>query len=191
VRGALVLASASPRRQELLRACGFELIVAPADLDESPLPGETPRALVARLAAAKAATIGAGVAADAIVVAADTAVVVDGHDLGKPRDDEDARRMLRTLSGRPHDVLTGYCVRRGATSLVDVVSTEVTFRVLADNDIDAWLSLGQHKDKAGAYAIQGAAAALIKTVRGSLTNVVGLPVDEVLAAIAALRTETP
>ncbi len=176
-----VLASASPRRLELLRAAGFDVDVRPANVNESPREGERPHDLVVRLALDKCTAVKA--APHDIVVAADTAVVIDGADLGKPADDDDARRMLRLLSGRTHEVMTGFCVRRGENCVVNLVVTDVTFRELDDAAIDRWLSLGQHRDKAGAYAIQGAAVALVKAVSGSLTNVIGLPVDEVVAAI--------
>lgn len=176
------LASASPRRRELLTAAGVALTISPADLDETPLPGERPLELVARLALQKAAAV----LSDDIVVAADTAVVLDDVAYNKPVDDDDARRMLRVLSGRTHQVLTGFCVRRGPKRIDDVVATAVTFRHLDDGDIDRWLETGGHRDKAGAYAIQGGAAALVARVDGSLTNVIGLPLDEVLQAIRRL-----
>jgi septum formation protein len=185
-RVSVSLASASPRRRELLQAAGVDLTIVPADLDESPLGGERPLELVLRLARAKAAAI----TSDGIVVAADTAVVLDDVAFAKPADDEDARRMLRALSGRTHQVLTGWCVQRGALRHDGVVGTAVTFRVLDDGDIDRWIATGGHRDKAGAYAIQGAAAALIARVEGSLTNVIGLPLDEVLAAIQACVVPT-
>jgi septum formation protein len=181
------LASASPRRRELLQAAGVQLTIVPADLDETPGPDERPVDLVLRLARAKAAVVPDDAV---IVVAADTAVVLDDVAYAKPDDDDHARRMLRALSGRTHQVLTGWCVRRGDVVSDGVVATEVTFRVLDDGDIDRWLATGAWRDKAGAYAIQGAAAALVARVDGSLTNVIGLPLDEVLAAIRAL-TVTP
>jgi septum formation protein len=176
------LASASPRRRELLTAAGVALTIRPADLDETPLPGERPVDLVRRLARQKADAV----ADEGIVVAADTAVVLDDVAYNKPVDDDDARRMLRALSGRTHQVLTGYSVRRDATRVDDVVTTAVTFRVLDDGDIERWLEQGTWRDKAGAYAIQGAAAALVARIDGSLTNVIGLPLDEVLRAIRQL-----
>lgn len=180
------LASASPRRRELLQAVGVELVVVPADIDETPRPDERPVDLVLRLAREKAAAV----PSDDIVVAADTAVVLDDVAYAKPDDDDHARRMLRALSGRTHQVLTGWCVRRGAVVFDGVAATGVTFRVLDDGDIDRWLATGAHRDKAGAYAIQGAAAALVARVDGSLTNVIGLPLDEVLAAIRALSVRS-
>jgi septum formation protein len=145
--------------------------------------------MVQRLAREKAAAI----VSDAIVVAADTAVVLGDVAYAKPDDDEHARSMLRALSGQTHEVLTGWCVRFRDHALDGVVATAVTFRELDDDDIERWLATGAHRDKAGAYAIQGAAAVMIARVEGSLTNVIGLPVAEVVAAIATLSSlaETP
>ena len=184
----IILASASPRRKALLDASGWAPVVIPADVDETPLPREPPRALVERLARHKASAVRAG--ADDVVVAADTTVAVDDAVLNKPVDDDDARRMLRLLSGRPHAVYTGWCVRRGDVVDGGVVETMVAFRTLADDDIDAYLRTGEHRDKAGAYGIQGAAAVLVSSVHGSLTNVIGLPVDEVVAALRAIGAST-
>ncbi len=178
----VVLASASPRRRQLLNAAGVVVVVAPTDLDETPGTNEAPRDLVVRLARAKAAAAGA---VDGLVVAADTTVAVDDEILNKPIDDDDARRMLRLLSGRAHSVFTGWCVRDGAAESAGVVETTVTFRTLDDDDIEAWLATGEHRDKAGAYGVQGAAASLVAQIHGSLTNVIGLPLDEVLHALRA------
>jgi septum formation protein len=116
-------------------------------------------------------------------VAADTAVVLDGVAYGKPVDDDDARAMLRRLSGRTHRVMTGWCVRRDDVFDGGVVETDVTFRHLHDDDINRWLATGEYRDKAGAYAIQGAAMVFVARVEGCLSNVVGLPVDTVVAAV--------
>ena len=177
----LVLASSSPRRQQLLSAAGYALEVIPADIDETPRPSEEPSSLVVRLSREKASAIAA--AAGLIVVAADTAVVLDGVVFGKPVDDDDARAMLRRLSGRTHHVMTGWCVRRGDVFDGGVVETDVTFRHLGDDDINRWLATGEHRDKAGSYAIQGAAMVFVARVEGCLSNVVGLPVDTVVAAV--------
>ncbi len=177
----LVLASSSPRRQQLLSAAGYALEVIPADIDETPRPSEEPSSLVVRLSREKASAIAA--AAGLIVVAADTAVVLDGVVFGKPVDDDDARAMLRRLSGRTHHVMTGWCVRRGDVFDGGVVETDVTFRHLRDDDINRWLATGEHRDKAGSYAIQGAAMVFVARVEGCLSNVVGLPVDTVVAAV--------
>ena len=181
----VLLASASPRRRDLLRAAGVAVDVRAADIDETPHPGEAPDALVRRLAVAKASAVAAD-NGDVIVVAADTTVALGGTVFNKPADDADAARMLRALSGRTHQVHTGFCVRRGDVVVDAVVATSVTFRALDDTGIAAYLATGEHRDKAGAYGIQGAAAVLVDRVEGSLTNVIGLPVAEVLAAIASL-----
>ena len=186
----VVLASASPRRLQLLATAGVVVTVMPTDIDETPHEGESPADLVHRLACEKAA---ASTAMGALVIAADTTVALGSVILNKPLDDDDARRMLHLLSGRRHSVFTGWCVRdtrgvdAGAAAVVvaGVVETGVVFRELDDDDISAWLATGEHLDKAGAYGIQGAAAALVATVDGSLTNVIGLPVDEVLRALRA------
>jgi septum formation protein len=184
----LVLASSSPRRRELLSAAGFVLDILPADIDETPRPGETPRHLVLRLAREKAARTAttATPGSDPIIVAADTAVVLDDVAFSKPVDDDDARQMLRRLSGRTHQVLTGWCVRQGAQQDSGVVETAVTFRALDDDAINRWLATGEHRDKAGAYAIQGGAIVFVAHVDGCLSNVIGLPVDTVVAAVRRL-----
>ncbi len=179
----LLLASASPRRLELLSSLGLTVVVRAPAIDESRLEGESPEALVRRLARAKAAAIRSG--AGDVVVGADTVVVLGDRVLGKPVDDADARRMLRALSGRTHIVLGGYSVRRGEEERTGCVATEVSFRQLDAGEIDAYVASGEPRDKAGAYGIQGRGAALIDTVQGSFTNVVGLPLREVLAALRA------
>ncbi len=178
----LILASASPRRAELLRAAGFVFDVVVTDVDESVRAGETPRAYVRRLAAEKSAAVRA---ADAIVLGADTTVVVDEEILAKPTDDAEAAAMLRKLSGRTHQVLTGISLRRGAYELGRVESTGVTFAPLAADDIAWYVASGEGRDKAGAYAIQGLASRFIPRIDGSYSNVVGLPV----AAVFELLTE--
>jgi len=185
----LVLASASPRRSELLRSVGLDFEIIPADIDESVLPGEEPSDYVARLSRRKAAVVAAGTS-DAIVVAADTTVDVDGQILEKPVDEDDARRMLGLLSGRSHLVHTGVTVARlpetrapGAATMV--VESAVTFVELTDRGVEWYLSTGEHLGKAGAYGIQGAAAAFVERIDGSVTNVIGLPLVETLALIAA------
>jgi septum formation protein len=182
---AIILASASPRRLQLLTACGWEVEVRPAHVDEAALPGEPAAAMVERLARHKARAVSSD--AEHIVVAADTTVVLDGEALAKPLDDADAQRMLGRLQGRTHEVLTGYCVRRGAREQVGVVRTEVAFRPLTDREIAAYVATGEPRDKAGAYGIQGQGGALVDRVVGSYPNVVGLPVAEVVAAIRALE----
>jgi septum formation protein len=238
----LILASASPRRAELLRAAGFDFDTIVADVDEAVRPGESPSTYVRRVAAEKSA---AGTAAlkgcatavrgfvaapvaqalrlkgcatadrgfvaapvaqalrlkgcatadpvaqalrpadDAVILAADTAVVVNGEILGKPRDDADAARMLRKLAGRRHEVMTGISLRQGAYELGRVETTIVFFSALSEHDVAWYVASGEGRDKAGGYAIQGLAARFIPRIEGSYSNVVGLPV----AALVELLRE--
>jgi nucleoside triphosphate pyrophosphatase len=173
----LVLASASPRRQELLRNAGIAIVVQPADVDETPLPGESARACAERLARAKALAVSQA-RPDDLVLGADTIVVVDGAILGKPCDDEDAARMLRLLSGRTHEVITGVCLAgpRGKDERVASETTLVTMSEIEDEEVRAYVASGEPMDKAGAYAIQGRASRWIPRIEGDYSNVVGLPV---------------
>ena len=183
----LVLASASPRRQELLRAVGLEFSVVPADVDETRRPEEKPVDYVERVARDKAtavvAKLGIGAAGDVVVLAADTTVHVDGDVLGKPVDDEDAERMLRLLSGRTHQVHTAVVAWRISGLDMITVTTDVTFVDLDDETLDWYLSTGEYRDKAGAYGMQGAAGALVERVDGSPTNVIGLPLAETVVLL--------
>jgi septum formation protein len=174
----LVLASSSPRRVELLRAAGFDFVVRPALVDESVPPGEDAEVHVRRLALAKAGAVEYD-SKNEIVLAADTVVVIDDQILGKPADDEDAGAMLRRLSGRAHEVVSGVTVRRGDASTCVVERTRVQFAPLASHDIAWYLASGEHRDKAGAYAIQGRASRFVERIDGSYSNVVGLPVHVV------------
>ena len=174
----LVLASRSPRRLELLRLLGVEVEVQPAGSDESRLPGEPPEAYVRRVAAAKAESV-----PGEVVLGADTAVVLDGHVLGKPASPEEACRMLRALSGRAHLVLTAVCLRRGARRAEALVSSEVLFADLDEAAIAWYVDGGEPLDKAGAYALQGRGGAFVREVRGSVSNVVGLPLFETAALL--------
>lgn len=184
-RSPLILASASPRRAELLLAAGIPFTTRPVEVDEQPHDGESPRAYVLRVAADKARACPAP--ADSVVLAADTAVVVDAQILGKPIDPADAARMLQLLSGRAHLVLTGVVLRRGGKEVAAVESTEVTFAPLTDQDIAWYVDTGESSDKAGAYAVQGLASRFIDRIDGSYTNVVGLPVATVCRLLAALE----
>jgi septum formation protein len=174
--GRIVLASASPRRAELLRAAGIDFDIQPANVDETIVSGEAPNEYVSRLAEGKARLV---YERDVrrTVLAADTAVVVDAHILGKPLDDPDASRMLRMLSGRTHEVLTAVSVFHPG-QIVDtrVDATTVEFAPLSDADIDWYVSSGEPMDKAGAYAVQGLASRFVTRIEGSYSNVVGLPV---------------
>lgn len=190
-----MLASQSPRRRELLETMGFSLDVRPARADESLRPGEDPVAYVLRVAADKARA--AAAAGGEVVLAADTAVVLGREVLGKPAGEGDARRMLRALSGAAHQVLTGVCVRRAAgpgqagAELAAAVSTEVWFAPLDQSRIDWYVATGEPLDKAGAYAIQGAGGAFVRGVRGSVSNVVGLPLDESLELLGRVGFPLP
>jgi len=188
----LILASGSPRRAELLRAAGYAFDVAAADVDESPRGGESPSLYVRRLAAEKSAAVSAKAPAGAIVLGADTTVVVDDAILAKPRDDVDASAMLRRLSGRRHDVITGVSLRCGAFEIGRVESTAVVFAPLTDDEIAWYVGTGEGRDKAGAYAIQGYASRFIPRIEGSYSNVVGLPVAcvrELLTEISGTRPD--
>ncbi len=176
----LVLASASPRRQELLRNAGIAFTVQPADVDETPLAGESAQECAERLAREKALKVAQACAGD-VVLGADTVVVVGGENLGKPVDGEDAARMLRLLSGREHQVITGVCVvspNSRTPEDVEVASetTLVTMATLSEDEIHEYVASGEPMDKAGAYAIQGMASRWIPRIEGDYSNVVGLPV---------------
>jgi septum formation protein len=171
----LVLASGSPRRQELLARLGVPFTIVPADVDETPRPGERPVDLVRRLAVAKARAVDGDP-----VLAADTVVDVDGEVFGQPRDALDATRMLRRLSGRTHRVHTGVALRANGTEEVAVVTTLVTMVPITPGALQWYLGTGEPFDKAGAYAIQGAGGVLVEGIRGSVSNVVGLPLTTVV-----------
>jgi septum formation protein len=195
----LVLASASPRRSELLRNAGIPFVVQPADVDERMLPGEAPETYARRLAAEKARAVFRQ-RPQARVLGADTIVVVDSHVLEKPRDPADAARMLRLLSGRSHRVITGVCLicpaevascQSPVASLEDVraEATEVWMRELADGEIQEYIASGEPLDKAGAYGIQGIASRWISRIVGCYFNVVGLPVPLVYRMLRENSTQ--
>lgn len=179
----LILASASPRRAELLISAGIAFEVHPAEVDESPFPHETPEDLVQRLSLLKATTVSRQ-HPDHIVLAADTVVEHDGEILCKPATDQEALEMLQALSGDAHEVMTGFtlCYPDG-TSFSQVVITEVEFRDLPREEIQRYVDSGEPMDKAGAYGIQAGAAGFVREIRGSYTNVVGLPLAEVLVQL--------
>lgn len=182
----LILASASPRRRELLSNAGISFIVIPSSAPETMQAGETPQEYALRVAGEKALDV-ARSHPGFWVLAADTIVEIDGQVLGKPRDEADGQRMLRLLSGRTHRVMTAFILLdgEGQARATQAVASRVTFRPLADGQIDDYLATGEPFDKAGAYAVQGLGAALVERVEGSYTNIVGLPIDEVLAALRA------
>lgn len=184
--GFLVLASASPRRRELLHAAGLRLVCHPADVDEALRHGEEPAAAVQRLARAKAAAV-AGAFPHEVVLGADTLVVLDGQALGKPRDLDDARRVLRLLAGHTHQVMTGVSLLRLRTPHEEswCCVTDVTFRELSPETIDEYIGKVHVLDKAGSYAIQECGEMIVAGIRGLRSNVIGLPVEEVVARLAA------
>lgn len=187
----LILATRSEARQKLLVAAGFEFESAAADIDESLLSGETAVDAVRRLARAKAAAIVTN-QVGAVVIAADTAVVVDAEIIGKPRDAGDARRMLTKLSGRWHDIYTGVAVRdvmRERTT-VEVIKSKVRFKTLTKTAIEKYIQTGEPLSRAGAYALQGEGAHFIAAVRGSRTNVIGLPITTLKKMLDAMTSET-
>jgi septum formation protein len=175
---AFLLASASPRRAELLALIGIPFRVAPGVIDETPRPGEEPGPLAARLAREKVLAVPAP-AGPAIILGADTLVVVDGAILGKPRDDEEARRFVRLLAGRTHEVVTAFALRACPEETVAVESalSRVTFAPMSEAEIAWYAATGEGRDKAGAYALQGIGALFVQSVEGSYTNVIGLPLD--------------
>ncbi|MBS2027217.1 MAG: septum formation inhibitor Maf [Deltaproteobacteria bacterium] len=185
----LILASRSPRRRELLAGVGLRFTLASPDIDERVRRGESPRAYVVRLAREKARAVHAH--DGATVLAADTSVVVDGKILGKPRDRADAARMIKLLSGRAHDVFTGVAVRRGKKLVATAARTRVTFRALTPREIAWYVRLPEPYDKAGGYAIQGAAGGFITKISGSASNVIGLPLHTALKLLARVGFPLP
>ena len=183
----VILASASPRRRDLLEQMGVQPVVRPSDIDESVLPGEAAEDYVRRLSAAKAMAIAADPAD--LVIAADTTVDLDGRILGKPADADEARAMLRSLSARTHRVHTGVTLRLGERTATDVTTTLVTFAPITDQALEWYLGTGESFDKAGAYAVQGQAAVFVASVKGSVSNVVGLPLTTVVALARSLGVD--
>jgi len=181
----IVLASRSPRRLELLRSVGLTVTVRAAAIDETPLPSEGTPEVVRRLSRLKAnACPDPGLP----VIAADTLVCLDGSILGQPGDLTEAREMLRSLSGREHDVYSGVCVRFRGNMHDDTICTRVRFRSLQEDEIERYLQHNEVLDKAGAYAVQGGAASFIDGIEGPLDNVIGLPVRRTLELLAELQT---
>lgn len=184
VRPRLILASASPRRRDLLAQVGLAVdALAPADIDETALRGETPRACALRLAVAKAAA--APAPEDDVVLAADTVVALGRRMLGKPGDAAEAVTFLRLLSGRRHRVITAVAVRRGARAWSRAVETAVRFKPLDPGEVARYVASGEWQGKAGGYAIQGRAGGFVPWIGGSYSNVVGLPLTETLGLLAA------
>lgn len=188
----LILASASPRRRRFLEGLGLDFQIKAADVDESPAPGELPEEFVLRIAAAKEEAIGV-MAPDAWVLGADTVVVLDNGILGKPRDEDDARAMLLRLSGRQHEVWTGFSLSRKSSgdSVRRAVRTEVRFVSLTGDLCRAYVKTGEPLDKAGSYGIQGMGGFLVESITGSYSNVVGLPLSEVVMEMLRLGVIAP
>jgi septum formation protein len=186
----VVLASQSPRRRELLTLVGIAHEVRPADVDERVLAGEAPDAYTARLAREKAAVV-AALEPDAVVIAADTTVVVDGDILGKPESVADAQAMVRRLAGRSHEVYTGIAVRRGARGADAVERVGVTFRPLTDAEVVAYVATREPMDKAGAYGIQGYGATIVERVDGDYFAVMGLSLVRTVALLRAVGVDYP
>ena len=186
--GTIILASASPRRTELMALAGIQFSVVPADICEDVLPGETPADHVIRLSREKADAVAATIDGR-FFIGADTIVVLDGAILGKPVDAADAMRMLSGLSGRDHEVITGFTVfdRISGVHISRSVCTEVTFKKLEEKEITAYIATGCPMDKAGAYAIQGGAVHFVRSINGSYTNVIGLPMTELYEVLQTMQ----
>lgn len=187
----LILASASPRRRELLERVGYTLDVRPADVDETPREGEEPKQYVTRIALAKAAAVVQTLDDPRFVLAADTTVTINGEILAKAESPDEAREMLRKLSGRVHQVWTAYAiVGPSGDRKHGLVGTDVSMIDLTDV-LDDYVASEEWRGKAGAYAVQGIAAALVRDIDGSITNVIGLPLVEVIAALRDLGGPAP
>lgn len=179
----LILASQSPRRKDLLNKAGLEFDVIPADVDENPDPARSVEDNIKRLASQKAEAVGKN-HPEAWVLGADTVVVLDGKIIGKPLDRYDAQRILNELSGKTHQVITGFSLRvPGGKTISETVTSTVSFHPLNENTIEDYIQTGEPMDKAGAYAIQGIGKNLVAGFTGSYSNIVGLPVDEVLVCL--------
>jgi septum formation protein len=192
LREKLILASRSPRRAEILTAAGWEFEAIAADIDETRLADEDALSYVQRLAQTKAKKIATQHHANGLVLGADTVVIIDGEILGQPRDDEDARRMLRLLSGSWHEVLTGVALIRtgeNAAEVIDHQRTRVRFAEMSAEQIDWYVATGEPQGKAGAYGIQGKAALFITGIEGDYFNVVGLPVRLVFEMVQRIGSE--
>ncbi|MGH9404911.1 MAG: Maf family protein [Terriglobia bacterium] len=190
---ALILASGSPRRREILERAGIEFTVRAAEIDETARPGEAAADYAKRLAREKALSVARSIAPGNLVLGADTVVVTAGHLLGKPRNDQDAARMLRLLSGGTHYVVTGICLVRApdtVEALTHAAST-VVFKPLAEAEIQSYISTGEPLDKAGAYAIQGIGSKFVARVEGTYDNIVGLPIELVKEALRSAEGRTP
>ncbi len=190
--GRLILASSSPRRRQLLGDLGLNFEIITADVDERPVFEETPPEFVSRISLEKCMSV-SSVCLDGTILGADTVVVLGGEILGKPADRESAKDMLKRLSGRWHEVWTGFCIfsQGQAVTVQRAVKTDVLFARLTDKVCDAYVKTGEPMDKAGAYGIQGVGGVFVERVKGSYTNVVGLPLAEVVKELESLCVITP
>ena len=181
----LILASASPRRKELLENLGYVFQTIPADIDETISDTKSPEDIVKELALQKATYVANSVNYPAIIIGSDTIVVVDNTILGKPENNEDAYNMLKMLSGRAHQVISGIAIidNKSNKNIVDSVSSDVYFRTLSIEEITSYVKTGEPMDKAGAYAIQGLASTFIEKINGCYNNIVGLPIFKVTQAL--------
>ena len=192
----LILASASPRRRELLAQAGYTFDVMPAHVNEDPRGDEEPIAYVVRLAREKAESVFAEISSrstappQVVVLGADTTVTLDGHILAKPENAADAARMLRLLSGRAHQVITGVCLVAPAFEHTEAEITQVVFSLLSEDEIAYYVRTGEPMDKAGAYAIQGIAARWVERIEGCYFNVVGLPLPQIYRLLRAAEAAT-
>lgn len=187
----IVLASASPRRRELLEALGLAITIRPTGVPEDLFPGEDPFDAAERLARSKAEAAVAEAAADSLVIAADTLVVLEGHALGKPADHSEAIRMLGRLSGRRHEVVTGVAIAHGSRMVSAREISEVYFEPMTEREIESYASTPEPHDKAGAYGMQNLAGVFIERVDGSPSNVIGLPVRLVRRLLRELGFDLP
>lgn len=182
----LILASQSPRRQQILNEAGLKFMTAPAHIDESIIPGESPLEHVQRLATEKARAIALSLSRpQMLILAADTVVVLHNQILGKPLNDHDAKNMLKKLSGQTHEVLTGWTLidENGKTRADGVENSRVLFRTLSEQEIADYVKSGEPRDKAGAYGIQGEGGKFVENVEGLVSNVIGLPIETILPHI--------
>jgi len=185
----LILASSSPRRKELLERLGIEFQVIPSLVDEVHHDGESPEDFALRVSMEKALAVASGLNSDSVVIGADTIVLVEGEILGKPRDAEDARSMLEKISGREHGVITGFSVVKPKDQILhrEYVESRVKIKTLAPWEIEGYIKTREPMDKAGAYGAQGVGAFMIEQIRGSYTNVVGLPLSQLVDVLTRLR----
>jgi septum formation protein len=185
----IILASVSPRRRQLLQGVGVPFEVIPSQIEEDELPGETPRDHVMRLSRAKAIAVGSNKVKDRWVLGADTIVCIDGELLGKPGSENEARAMLKKLSGREHRVVTGFFIYNPEReqSVGDAVESRVHVKELNDREIEGYIRTGEPFDKAGGYAVQGIGMFMVERIVGSHTNVIGLPICEVVAVLRELE----